>query len=110
MLPLGLEGGAPFLLDQPRRGIQEAAVGIGERLAADRLEEQRPARAEALQDVVGPRRGGDELGLGGAFEIGAAEDEALLEAAVLVEHHAGRDQRRPRQVVGKAVGALAVFV
>ncbi len=52
---VGAEGGVALLIDQPRGRIGEARPGILVGRHALGLEEQRPARAEALQDVVQPR-------------------------------------------------------
>src|SRR3546814_3189704 len=73
------------------------------------VEEQCPAAAEPLERIVRPRTGADQLGLGRGFEIGTAEGEHPQAAAVLVEHHAGRDQRCPGQMIGEAFGAIAIF-
>src|SRR3546814_20007 len=78
-------------------------------LAPFGLEEERPASAEALQHVVRPRAGRDQLGLGGGFEIGSAEAEHPQEAAVLVENDTGRDQRRPGEMIRQPVGPVAIF-
>src|SRR3546814_9024082 len=85
------------------------AVGIGKRLAALGLEMQTPPRAEALEDIVRARAGGDEFGFGRAFEIRAAKAQGALKATVLVQHHPRRDQRRPWQMIGEPVGAIAIF-
>ena len=73
------------------------------------LEEQRPAGAKPAQHVVEARRGGDQFGLGGAVEIGAAKARRALEAAILVEDDARRDQAGPRQIVGQQCRPLPVF-
>ena len=52
---VGAEGGVALLIDQPRGRIGKARAGILVGRDALGLEEQRPARAEALQDVVEPR-------------------------------------------------------
>ena len=109
MLPFAQERGAPLLIDEPGGSIGKAAVGIGGRFAPFGIEEHRPAGAEPLQHVVRPRAGRDQLGLGGGFKIGSAEPQCSLEAAVLVEHDAGRDERRPGQMVRQPVGAVAIF-
>ena len=106
---VGAEGGVALLVDQPRRGVGEARTGILAGGHALGLEEQRPSRAEALQDVVEPRRDGDELGVRGAVEVRAAVAQRALERAVLVEHDAGPDQAGPRQVVGEARRLLPVL-
>src|SRR3546814_10751 len=109
MLAFGLEPGAAFLIDQPGGGIGKYAVGIAQGLAAFGLEEQGPAGAEALEHIVGARAGGDQFGLGRRFQIGATERQRPLETAVLVEDHAIGDQRRPGQMVGEAIGTVAIF-
>ena len=101
---VGAEGGVTLLVDQPRRRIGKAGAGILVGRDALGLEEQGPAGAEALQDVVEPRADRDELGLGGAVEVGAAVAQRALERAVLVEDDAGSDQAGPRQVVVEADG------
>ena len=65
--------------------------------------------AEALEHVVGPRAGGDQLRFRRGFEIGTAEPQRALEAAILVEDDAGCDQRRPGEMVRQSVGPVAVF-
>src|SRR3546814_3508857 len=70
---------------------------------------QTPPRAEALEDIVRARAGGDEFGFGRAFEIRAAKAQGALKATVLVQHHPRRDQRRPWQMIGEPVGAIAIF-
>ena len=104
-----LEAAAPLAVDQPGGDIREAAVGVAKRRAPLGFEEQRPSAAEPPEHVVGARRRGDQLGLGGALEVGSAEREGPLEAAVLVEDDAIGDQRRPRQMVGQPVGGVAIF-
>src|SRR3546814_2035085 len=97
MFAFARERGAARLIDEQGRGVRKAAVRIGGCLAPFGLEEERPASAEALQHVVRPRAGRDQLGLGGGFEIGSAEAEHPQEAAVLVENDTGRDQRRSEE-------------
>ena len=53
-------------------------------LAALGLEVQRPARPEALEDIVRPRTSRDQLGFGRRFEVRPPKTQAALEAAVLV--------------------------
>src|SRR3546814_19382517 len=85
------------------------AVGIGQCLAAFGLEVQRPSRPETLEDIVRPRAGSDQFRLSRGFEIGAAKAERSLKAAILVENHAGRDQRGPRQMIGEPIGGAPIF-
>src|SRR6185436_1520102 len=106
---VGAEGGVAFLVDEPRRGVGEAGAGILVGRDALRLEEQRPAVAEALEHVVEPRGDGDELGLCRAVQVGTTVSERALERAVLVENDAGSDQTGPGQVVAQADSLLAVF-
>src|SRR5436309_2884134 len=107
MRAFGLEPRATLLINQPRSSVRKVAVGIVERFAPLSLEEQRPAGTEPLQDIVDARTRGDQLGLGRALEIGSAKRQRALKAAILVEDDTVGDQRRPRQMVGKPVGAVA---
>ena len=88
---VGTEGGVTLLVDQPRRRIGKAGAGIAVGRDALGLEEQGPAAAEALEDVIEPRTDRDEFGLGGAVEVRAAVAQGALERAVLVEDDAGSD-------------------
>src|SRR6185295_10044536 len=97
-----------LLIDQPRRRVGEAGTGILVGGNALGLEEQRPSRAEALEDVVEPRRDGDQLGIGSAVEVRAAVAQRPLERPVLVEDDAGPDQAGPWQVVGENSRLLPV--
>ncbi len=110
MLPGALECGAALLVHQPRCGFGKDALGIAQRVAPLGLEVQRPAGAEPLQHIVRPRAGGDQLRLGGAFEVGTAEAQDAHEAAVLVQHHARCHQSRPGEMVRQPVGAAPIFV
>src|SRR3546814_10665281 len=38
-----------------------------------------------------------------------AKAQGALKATVLVQHHPRRDQRRPWQMIGEPVGAIAIF-
>jgi hypothetical protein len=84
------------------RPDRETAVGIGRGLAALRLDEDRPARAETAEGVVDAAGDGDQLGGDGGIQIGTAEARRALERAVLVEDDALGDERGPGQIVGKA--------
>src|SRR3546814_3557770 len=68
------ECGTAFLVDEPGRRVGESAVRVGRSFTPLGIEEHRPAGAEALQHVVRPRAGRDQLGLGGGFEIGRSEE------------------------------------
>ena len=109
MVALALEVRLPFLVDQPGGRIGKGAFGIAQRLHPLGVEEQGPAGAEPLQHIVDACGGRDELGLGGAFEVGSPEPKRSLKAAVLAQHHARCDQGCPRQMVGKTVGASPIF-
>ena len=105
----GLEHGAALAVDQERDRVWEAAFGIPGRFVAKRFDEQCPAGAQALQRVIGSGTYRDELGIGRAVEIGAAEPARALQRAVLVEHDPGCDEPRPRQVVGEQHPPGSVF-
>ncbi len=109
MIAPAVEPGLPLAVDQPGRRVGEAALGIADRFDPFGVEEQGPARSEALEDIIDPRRGRHQLGLRRAFKVRAAEPEGPLEAPVLVEHHPRRDQRCPGEMVGKPVGAISIF-
>src|SRR3546814_19202512 len=87
----------PLAIDQPGCRAREVRRRIARRLVPLRLEEERPASAEAAQHVVEPRAGRDQFGLGRTLQVGPTEAEAALEAAILIEHAPRRDQRRPWQ-------------
>jgi hypothetical protein len=106
---LGLEGPAPFVVDQGGNRIGKAAGRIVLRRGAQRLEMQAPARAQTAQGVVELGAGGDQAGVGGAGQIGPAKGKSLLETAVLVEDEPGADQRHPGQVIEQALGLGAVL-
>src|SRR3546814_6665090 len=59
--------------------------------------------------IVCPRAGRDQLSLGRGLEVRPAKRQDALKTAVLVEDHARRDERRPRQVIGEPLGALAIL-
>ncbi|MFO1058441.1 MAG: hypothetical protein U1E53_15920 [Dongiaceae bacterium] len=105
-----LERLAPLRLDQPADRIGKALGRrrVGQPPAA-RLEMQRPAAAELGQR----RRQAAGLGRGGAVERGlrivAAEADRGEEGAVLVEHDAGRHQRRPGQQVAEPLRLRPIF-
>ena len=109
MLAFAEKLGLPLAVNQPGRGVGEVAVRVSRCLAPLGIEEQCPAGAEPLEHVVRPRTGRHQLGFRGGFEVGAAEAQRALKAAVLVEYDARRDERRPGQMVGQPVGAMAVF-
>src|SRR3546814_4540047 len=88
--PRALERGAPFLVNQPRRGIEKNAVGIGQRLAPLGLEVQRPTRSETLEDIVRPRAGRDQLRFSRAFEVRPPKAQGALKTAVLVDRKSTR--------------------
>ena len=100
---------AALFVDQPRGRIGKSAVGIAEGGDTFGVEEQCPTGAEPPQGVVGAGADRHQFGLGRTFKIGSAKVEGALEAAVLVQHHAGSDQGRPREMIGQAIGAVAVL-
>ena len=104
-----LEGILPFQVDQRRDGIRKRAVRIELRRKSGRLDEDRPAGAETAQNIVESGGRADELGRRCAVEVRPPESRGPLKRAVLVENNAGRDQSRPRQIVGKAGGTVAIF-
>ncbi|MNV38271.1 hypothetical protein D3C71_1298170 [compost metagenome] len=104
-----LEGCAAFLVDQPGQRLGKQGQGIVGRLAALGFHEQRPARAQAAQRIVEPRRCGDQLALRRAVQVRTAKARRALERAVLVEHDTGCNQSGPGQPVGQQRGTLAVF-
>ena len=109
MRSLFLELRSALGVDEVRDRIGKPALRIALCRNAACLDEDRPAGAEPTQRVVEPRGGADEFGRGCAIEIGSAEPRRALEAAVLVEDDARRDERRPRQEIGKHLGLLAIF-
>src|SRR3546814_685671 len=104
-----LEGGAAFLVHQPRQRLGKLRVRIVGSGPALGLDEQRPARPHATQRVVQPRRRGDQLALRRAVEVRPTKPGRALETAVLVQDDARRDQPGPGQPVGEQRRALAVF-
>lgn len=103
------ELGLALGVDQARGGIGKLAFGIGRGGVPLRLDEEAPTRTEATDGIVDARGRRDQFGRDGGFEIRPAEFGGSLKAAILVQHHARRDERNPWQVVGKAAGAAAIF-
>src|SRR6266852_3964945 len=64
------------------------------------FDENRPARAEAAQRIVEPRRDADQFGRRSAVEVRSPEACCALQAAILAEDDAFADQRRPQQEPG----------
>src|SRR4051812_21041800 len=104
MRAFGFEARSALLIDQPGNRVWKFAVRIAQRLAALGLEKKRPARSEPPEDIVGASAESDQLGVRRTFKVGPAEGERPLEAAILIEDDAGRDQGCPGQMVGEAVG------
>ena len=104
-----LELRATLGVDQPGGGVGKIAERIAVGGLALRLDEDRPAGAEATQRVVEPRGDRDQLGGRRGIEIGTAESRRALERAVLVEDDAFAHERRPGQEVGEALRAAAIF-
>ena len=100
---------AAFGIEERRGRIGKAAVRIVGRCHALRLDEDRPAGAEATEGVVDAPRHGHEFGRDRAVEIGAAEPGRALQAAILVQHDAGGHQRRPGQVIRQPRSFPAIF-
>jgi hypothetical protein len=69
---VGTEGSKSFLVDEPGDRIGEVRTRVFVGRDTLGLEEQCPAGAKALQDVVQPSGNGDELGLCRAVEVGTA--------------------------------------
>ena len=81
---VGAEGGVALLVDQPGGGVGEAAPGYwlaGTRSASKNRAQPSPKR---FSDIVEARRDRDQLGLGGAVEVGAAVAERALEEPSLL--------------------------
>ncbi|MPM45569.1 hypothetical protein SDC9_92257 [bioreactor metagenome] len=104
-----LESGPAFLVHQPRQRLGKLRVRVVGGGSALGLDEQGPARTQAPQRVVQPRRRGDQLALRRAVEVGPTETRSALEAAVLVQDDARRHQASPRQPVSEQGRPLAVF-
>ena len=103
------KGGLALLVDQGRDRIGKGADRIGLGLITPRLDKQRPTRAQATQGAVEPGGDGGDLPVRGRIQVRPAKLGGALEGPVLVQHHAGRDQGRPRQIVGQMGGPAAVF-
>ena len=73
------------------------------------LEEERPARTEAAQNIVEPGAGADQLGFRGALKVRSSKPEGPLDAAILVEHDAGCNERRPGQMIGEPIDMTPIF-
>ena len=100
---------APLHIDERRDGIGKGRLRVVERGRPLRLDEDRPSRAEPAQRIVESRGGGDQFGGRGGIKVRSPEARRSLKAAVLVEHDAFADQRRPRQEVGEMRRPVAVF-
>src|SRR5262249_18675782 len=96
-------------VDEVRDRVRKPTLRIALCRNAACLDENRPAGTESAQRIVKPRGGADELGRGCRVEIGAAEPGRALEAAILVEDYARRDERRPGQEIGKHSGLFAIL-
>ena len=104
-----LEVGLAFGIDQSGSRIGKPAVRIGRGFMALRLDEDTPARAETAEGVVDAAGDRDQLGRHGGIQIGTAKARRALEAAVLVEDDAFRNERDPGQIVGKARSDATIF-
>ena len=103
------ELGAAFRVDQPGGRITPAVVRIRGRIPPVCFEPERPSGPEPHQQIIHPGRDGDQFFRRRAFKVGAAIGNRPLQAAILVEDNAGRDEGGPFQMVGKACRAGAVF-
>ena len=106
---LSFEGGSPLFVDEPGDGIGKIRFGIAERFDPFGLEEERPARAEAAQHIVRLAQAATSSASVALSRSGPRKQKRPLKASVLVEHDAGCDEGRPRQMVGQTIGAIAVF-
>ena len=109
MTALRLKGAAALFIDQPRNGIWKMALGIAERRGAAGFDVQTPARPKAAKSVVDLGANGDETVICRARKIWSPKGKGLLKTAVLIEDEAWLDQRRPREVIKKALGLGAIF-
>ena len=109
MRPLLCKPRAAFGIQKRRGRIGKTAVGIVGRRDPLCLDEDRPAGAEAAKGIVDAPRHGHEFRRDRAVEIGAAEPGRALQAAILVQHHAGGHQRRPGQVIRQPRSFPAIF-
>ncbi len=109
MRALFLELLAALDIDEGGDRVRKLAAGIvlgRNPLASTKIAQPDPKPA---QRIVEPRRRADELGRRGAVEVGTAKPRRALKRAILVEHDARRDQRRPGQKIGEALRLLAIF-
>ena len=100
---------AAFLVDQPGRGVAPGAFRIGDGRPAVGFDMQRPAGAEPAEEIVHACGDGDQFLRGRTFKVRAAIRNRALEAAILVEDDAGRDQAGPFEMVGERSRAGAIF-
>ena len=73
------------------------------------FEKERPARPEPAEHIVHARHDRNELGLCGAFKVGAAIAERCLETAILVEEDARRHKTGPGEIICEQLWCLGVF-
>ena len=107
--PMLFKRRAAFLIDEPGGAIAPDAFGIGDGWSPVGLDMQRPSGSEPAEEIVDAGCYGDEFFRRRAFEIGAPVADRPLQAAILVEDDAGRDQAGPFEMVGKRSRPGAVF-
>src|SRR3984885_8440714 len=104
-----LELRAAFGIDELRGGFGEITERIDVRGLALGLDENRPTCAETAQRIVEPCGDRNQLGRSRRIEVRPAEFCGALKRAVLVEDDAFTYERRPRQEIGEALRAMAIF-
>ena len=104
-----LECCAAFLVDQPGGRVAPGTFGIGHRWPAVGLDMEGPAGSEAAKELVHARGDGNQFFRRRTFEVWTAISDRALQAAILVEDNAGRDQAGPFEMVGERGRAGAVF-
>ncbi len=98
-----------LLIDQTGDRIGKAALRIGLGGIALGLDEDCPTGTKPTEGVVHPGGGRDQLGGCRRVEIRSAELGSALKRAVLVQYHAGFDQRGPGKKVGQGGRMAAIF-
>ena len=109
MFSLFIELRTPLFVNQPGRRIGKTTGQVSMCRYPLRLEEHRPAGAGAFERRVETGSQGNQLGLGRTFKLRTAIGKRALNATVLVEHDAWRDERGPGQTISEAGGAGFVF-
>ena len=109
MAPGFLKRCAALLVHEPGHRIAPDTFRIGDRRPATRFDMQGPARAEPAEEIVHAGRDRDPFFGGRAFKVGPAIADRALQAAILVEDNAGRNEAGPFEIICKACRTLAVF-